>query len=109
MSEKYNGYTNYETWAVSLAIDNDEGQADYWAEAADEVLAEGMPKYMIPLMTTEQYARYTLGKRIKNELRDQLPELSSPFDDLLNSAFDKVNWSEVADGLLAEATERAAK
>ena len=35
MEEKrYNGWTNYETWAVNLWIDNDQGSYTYWREQA---------------------------------------------------------------------------
>ena len=28
----YQGWTNYETWAVNLWLDNEEGVHDYWRE-----------------------------------------------------------------------------
>ena len=37
MSETYNGWTNRETWAVGLHINNDQG----WQESAQELLTEG--------------------------------------------------------------------
>lgn len=30
----YNGWTNYETWCVSLWLDNDSGSYDHWRERA---------------------------------------------------------------------------
>ena len=36
--QKYNGWTNYETWAIKLWMDNDEGEYEYWQETAKEIL-----------------------------------------------------------------------
>lgn len=36
---EYNGWTNYETWAVNLWIDND-GGTERWTERASEILAQ---------------------------------------------------------------------
>jgi hypothetical protein len=30
----YNGWTNYETWAIALWIDNDRASYDYWRDIA---------------------------------------------------------------------------
>jgi hypothetical protein len=34
---KYNGWSNYETWNVALWMDNDEGNYDYWNERTTEI------------------------------------------------------------------------
>jgi hypothetical protein len=33
----YNGYSNYETWAVQLWIDNSESSSAYWRRLDEEV------------------------------------------------------------------------
>ena len=33
---KYNGWTNYETWATALWLDNERESYDYWREQARE-------------------------------------------------------------------------
>jgi hypothetical protein len=33
---KYNGWNTYETWAVKLWLDNEEGSYRYWTEQARE-------------------------------------------------------------------------
>lgn len=39
MCEKYNGWTNYETWNVKLWQDND-GIDSYWIERAEDGLSD---------------------------------------------------------------------
>src|SRR5438477_252131 len=38
--KRYNGWLNYETWAVNLWLSNEQGSWDYWREAAAEVYRE---------------------------------------------------------------------
>lgn len=38
--KQYNGYVNYETWAVTLWIDNEEDSYNFWRERARELEAE---------------------------------------------------------------------
>jgi hypothetical protein len=94
----YNGYTNYETWAVKLWLDNDEGSSSYWADFAAEALAEA---------DDESDARDMVRDALQQQHEDALPELSGFAADLLNAAMSEVNWREIAQGLVNEAKENA--
>lgn len=85
----YQGWTNYETWAVNLWMSNDEGSYRYWqgeAKAATdpddpETLAEVMKEHYEQLLEDQ-----TLQRVIYNTL----------FADLLSGALSAVNWYEIA-------------
>ena len=53
----YNGHPNYETWLVSLWIDNEETSHLYWRETAEEVLRDvresGVPERLKTISTVE--------------------------------------------------------
>jgi hypothetical protein len=36
-NKRYNGWANYETWAVKLWMDNDPGEYEHWRETAQAV------------------------------------------------------------------------
>jgi len=63
-SEEYNGWTNRETWATNLHIDNDQGLYETAREYAREEL-EGHDK-------GEEINPYYLGERLKNWVEDDL-------------------------------------
>lgn len=94
----YNGWSNYETWVVSLWMDNDEGSYDYARELAGEVIGD----------EDFAYPRVTLADRLKDWHEESLPELeASVWSDLLGKAFGNVDWLEIADSLLSEVAEEA--
>ena len=96
----YNGYENYETWNVSLWLDNDEGTYGYWADRAEEVLeSNDMDK---------DDALYALAKEIEQEIEDWNPiTIASTYSDLLVHALGMVEWAEVAQSFIDLAVERA--
>lgn len=98
--DKYNGWTNYETWAVSLWIGNDQGSYEYWRERASECLPDNRDD-----------AVHNLASQLENEIEDMSPLAdadASLYSDLLSSALNEVNWYEIAEGMVDEAIEEAA-
>ena len=80
MSDKYNGWTNYETWNVALWLHNDEVSYNYWEEQTSN--AE----------TVEE-----LASQLEQEVKDQSPARdASLYTDLLGAALSEVNWYEIA-------------
>jgi hypothetical protein len=95
----YNGWTNYETWAVNLWMDNSEGDQRYVRELASEAWHEATAT---EYSTRQQEAVYNLASRLKDMHDEVLPEAiqNTVYADLLNSALDRVNWHEIASALL---------
>lgn len=91
--ERYNGWTNYETWAVDLWIGNEESEYNYWCEQAHGVKRD-YPK-------DEQ--GYTLADMLKDRIEEEaehaIPD-ASMFSDLLRAAISEVDFGEIAKGLL---------
>ena len=92
-AEGYNGWSNYETWAVALWIDNEEPSYRYWREAAAWAKQRG----------SKQTAVIALANRLKDELSEQAPDLgASMWADLLNAALGEVDWDEIAQNMIEE-------
>lgn len=67
-TKTYNGYTNYETLAVALWIDNEQSSQQYWESVADEL---SNPEYI----ADENTQKCRLADRLKDEHEEALPEL----------------------------------
>ena len=104
----YNGYANYETWAVALWLDNDEGSYRYWREQATECKQEASTCRQVcdGIWTPGRAAVFLLADRLKNELTDSdmVPMLAevSMYSDLLGAALSDVAWDDIAETMLAE-------
>ncbi|HIG58267.1 MAG TPA: hypothetical protein EYQ21_02540 [Flavobacteriales bacterium] len=85
-NKTYNGWTNYETWCVSLWLDNDN------VEGADDL-------YVLANDKTESL--YNKSQMLKSEVSELRHEFEGNlgfygmFSDLLTGALDKVNWREI--------------
>ena len=77
--KKYNGWPNYETWAVNLWLTNDPGSY----EASREVAANGAD-------ALKSWVEDCTFEEIKQ---------SSMVADLLGSALSRVNWRKIAKSL----------
>lgn len=98
-TKTYNGWTNYETWAVNLWLSNEEGSYHYWGGVADDCWesAEAEENW-----TRKENAQLDLAARLKSEHEEFTPELSGVWGDLLTAALSEVNWHEIAGGLLED-------
>ncbi|MBE9593292.1 MAG: hypothetical protein IMF19_07405 [Proteobacteria bacterium] len=96
--ERYNGWANYETWCVKLWIDNEESSYNYWLERAKEILEEKVD--VITLTLADE-----LKEGHEEAMEDACIAEVGVFTDLLNSALGEVNWYEIAESILKEASE----
>lgn len=95
---RYNGWTNYETWAVALWLDNEPGDYDAMERMAQEAWDDAEAT---SYMTREQAARYALAEAIREEMTEAMPDLgASMWSDLLGAAVSSVDWYEIADHYL---------
>jgi len=101
----YNGWTNYETWAVALWLDNEEETYRYWRDQAarHRLAAEHLTEIQQGVVTSRQAAIGNLAQQLKEEITDASP-LFEPtmYSDLLWAALSEVDWLEIADHLLTE-------
>jgi hypothetical protein len=83
-NEKYNGWSNYETWVTALWMDNDEGSQSYWAEQAEDV-----------------ESIHDLADMMEQEHETIMEELNFPtngvYTDLLGHANGMIDWYEIAE------------
>ena len=81
MNEKgYNGWSNYETWAVNLWLNNDEGTYHDLRDMARHARSE-----------------QDLAGQLKAYVEDLMPDLGSTLaSDLLSAALSEVDWYELA-------------
>lgn len=86
MNEKYNGWTNWETWNAYLWITNNEGDYNWFESVAKKAAAvDGA------------------AAAIKEGLLDQYPlDGASLWNDLLRNEIDKINFEEIAAALREE-------
>lgn len=111
--EGYQGWKNYETWAVALWIDNDQGTQEYWQDRVAEIEEEFSGR--------ENNDRRDVVWAVADALKDWHEEMAfeSPnngglgfddkgvFTDLLRAAMGEVDWKEVAESLIQTASENA--
>jgi hypothetical protein len=90
MSERYNGWTNYETWCVNLWIDNSQGDQEYWRDRAAWCL-----KHQPDAGCAIHELSETLKEEFDEKYDEQKPD-NGILADLLRAALSEVNWWEIA-------------
>lgn len=94
-TDGYNGWSNYETWAVSLWIDNED-----WSqhEARELVGAAWCRNSEHPRVEAADALRMWVS-----EDGNPLIEAASMYSDLLGHALGQVDWFEIVDSLQSDA------
>jgi len=101
----HEGYTNFETWTIALALDNYRELYDLSRAIARlaEKDTKKAPQVLSGIWTRKEAARYLLADTLKEyfEIRaEDYFDLPAPFADLLSGALSSVNWGEIAQELL---------
>ncbi len=94
----YNGWTNYETWNAKLWMDNDQGEQEYWDEAADACLTEHDGDAL--------EAEDQLATLLEDYHEEYMPQCHGMYADILSAAIGDINWHEIAASLLVDAADR---
>lgn len=87
MADNYNGWTNYETWNISLWMGED----------------DSFYRDMLRGVTDT----YRASQILKEHFNDEAPELTGTYCDLLGAALSSVNWYEIAEHWVEEEEEDA--
>jgi hypothetical protein len=91
----YNGWSNYETWAAALWIDNEQGSYAYSRELVAEA-AEGSETPTVDAADAlKEWAEETWIDPV-------LEDVATMAVDLLRGAFSEIDWHEIAGGYLSE-------
>ena len=100
-TQGYNGWTNYETWAVKLWIDNEESSYHYWQDRAETAYREARASSTFP---RDERAALDLADTLRDEIRDGAPDLgASLYADLLGASLGDVNWYEIGKAMIDDA------
>ena len=108
MDEKtYDGWTNYQTWAVALRIDSEQASCQYWRDEARRHRTESPAWRQVRdgIWIADEAAEINLADQLKKELNDAPLTETNAYNDLLGAALSEVNWSEIAEHLLADVAE----
>jgi len=101
---RYAGWANYETWAVALRLNNDEGSYRYWREQAESWFGrESTSEYW----SQSESARFGLADQLRTEAGsgNPLSDAASMWSDLMSAALGRIHWEEIADSCLGEIPE----
>ena len=102
-TERYNGWTNYETWNCKLWMDNDEGSQAYWRLVARWAQANPSEN---EYMTLDRRIVHALADNMQAQFEERaeawMGNQTSFFADIFNAGLSRVNWLEIAESLIEE-------
>ena len=93
MSDRYNGWANYETWLCKLWLDND-GESEYFARYAQSMLDDGRDACDVIECVAGDIA-LSFSERAQENL-----EGIGFLTDLMNNALRSVDYREVASSIV---------
>ena len=95
---QYNGWTNYETWAIALWLDNERGSYEYWRDLAGKCASdtpsgeEGRsPRAAVHRIVRQLQAEHEEAANLRLAVRADV------FNDLIGAALSEVCWVEIAE------------
>ena len=110
MADKtYNGWTNFETWAVRLWL------APAYGVKLQQELLEQARNTPTPtsskgqeLLTRAQTTLFTFKDLLREQVEDNSPlaDTASMYSDLMRSAINRVNFTEIASYIIEAAGEK---
>ena len=95
MSEKHNGWANYETWIVYTWMNNNPESQQFFAEMVEEAYNTAEEQQYF---TKEEETVILLAEYLKDHFEDnyELENVTGLYDDLIMSALSNVDWHEIA-------------
>ena len=101
---EYQGWKNYETWAIHLSLTADETADQLCRSLTRRAIAKAATA--VPVVkgtwTVEQAQKYLLADYLKDFVDNRSPLVDSPsvYSNLLGSALCEVDWSTIAEAFL---------
>lgn len=96
---RYNGWSNYETWAAKLHIDNEQGEYERWGERSRELLQAAIDA---DEQDPKAEAATSLADELESSCSENAPSLTGFYADVLNTALQAIDWREIAENMLSE-------
>lgn len=97
--KSYNGWTNYETWAVHLWLTNEKGSYLHWKERTREILAN-----QSEADDDAPSALARLGDEIREAVHEECAITKANLAaDLMNAALSEIDWCEIAQDFIEDA------
>jgi hypothetical protein len=110
MEDRYNGWRNYETWNLKLWIDNDQGLAEHWQEAAgaafddtdDAADADIRKREAAEALAGQLKIHVDFHADVLMALANEGPAITGFYTDLMTHAIGAVDYREIAEALIED-------
>lgn len=102
--QEYQGWSNYETWAVALMLDNDRAEYEFVMSLVEDCLEMGNSNKETE--TLEEFLHSDCEINLADTLRDYIEDnnplegQATVYGQLLMGAIHNVNWMELAEHFL---------